>query len=70
MHLGPREILLNASLDFDDGLSAAEVEKAISEFERKIKAKYPSIRRVFIEAQAWRAHEADVQRHEDLDESG
>ena len=25
MHLGPREILLNASLDFDDDLSAADV---------------------------------------------
>lgn len=70
MHLGPREILLNASLDFDDKLSAADVEKAITEFERGIKQKYPAIRRVFIEAQSRRAHEADAQREEDLDASG
>ena len=60
MHLGPDEILLNASLDFQDGLSAETVEAAISEFEATIKQKFPSIRRVFIEAQSWRGHELDV----------
>ena len=60
MHFGPNEILLNASLDFEDGLSAETVEAAISEFEAAIKQKFPSIRRVFIEAQSWRGHELDV----------
>ncbi len=64
MHLGPNDILLNASFDFVPGLSADEVEHAISEFERKIKATYPSIRRVFIEAQGWRGHAADVERQD------
>ncbi|MGI9414595.1 MAG: cation diffusion facilitator family transporter [Hyphomicrobiales bacterium] len=62
MHLGPNDILLNASFDFVQGLSADEVEAAISQFERKIKTAYPSIRRVFIEAQSWRAHAADAEK--------
>ncbi len=61
MHLGPSEILLNASFDFVDGLPAQEVEQAISEFERRIKEKHPSVRRVFIEAQGWSAHVKDVE---------
>ena len=57
MHLGPRDILLNLSLDFRDDLSANDVEAAISALEIEIKAAYPQITRVFIEAQSWRAHE-------------
>lgn len=64
MHFGPNEILLNASFDFVDGLPAEEVEAAISEFEREIKKRHPSIRRVFIEAQGWRAHAQDVETEE------
>jgi cation diffusion facilitator family transporter len=61
MHLGPNEILLNASIDFQDGLSAEDVEAAISEFEAKIKREVPSIRRIFIEAQSWSGHQTDAQ---------
>ncbi|MDA0369681.1 MAG: cation diffusion facilitator family transporter [Proteobacteria bacterium] len=61
MHMGPRDILLNLSLDFDDGLSSEEVETAISAIERRIKAAHPEIRRVFVEAQSWRGHAADVE---------
>lgn len=60
MHLGPDEVLLNASLDFKDGLSAESLEAAISEFENEIKRSFPSIRRVFIEAQSWRGHQLDA----------
>lgn len=61
MHFGPDEILLNVSLDFEDGLPAEAVETAISEFEFAIKSKFPSIRRVFIEAQSWSGHQKDVE---------
>jgi len=60
MHLGPTEILLNASIDFIDELDARDVEFAISEFETEIKKRFPEIRRVFIEAQNWSAHLADL----------
>jgi cation diffusion facilitator family transporter len=58
VHLGPDDVLLNLSVDFASDLSAGQVEAAISELERRIKAAYPEIRRIFIEAQAWRAHRA------------
>ena len=59
MHLGPEEVLLTVSVDFGSDLSADEVERTISEMEQTIKARYSEVRRVFIEAQNWRAHQAD-----------
>jgi divalent metal cation (Fe/Co/Zn/Cd) transporter len=59
MHLGPRDVLLNLSLDFEDRLSSAEVEKTISVLERAIKAAHPEITRVFIEAQSRAGHRRD-----------
>jgi len=61
LHLGPRDILLTVSLDFKDGLSSGQVEKAISDFETRIKEKFPEVTRVFIEAQSWRAHQASTE---------
>ncbi len=58
VHLGPDDVLLNLSLDFASDLSADQVEAAISDLEHRIKAAYPEIRRIFIEAQSWRAHRA------------
>ena len=60
MHLGPNEILLNISVDFVDGLPSEILERAISEFERRIKHEHPAIRRIFIEAQGWRGHDANL----------
>ncbi|MGI9416763.1 MAG: cation diffusion facilitator family transporter [Geminicoccaceae bacterium] len=59
MHLGPEEVLLTISVDFGSDLSADEVERTISEMEQTIKARYSEVKRVFIEAQNWRAHQAD-----------
>jgi cation diffusion facilitator family transporter len=61
MHLGPRDVLLNLSLDFKDRLSSVEVEKTISALEREIKTTYPEITRVFIEAQSRAGHQRDRQ---------
>lgn len=52
MHLGPWDVLLNLSLDFEDQLSASQVEDAVSRMERRIKSIYPEVSRVFIEAQS------------------
>lgn len=56
MHVGPHDILLNLSVDFRDGLSSQEIEAAITHMEKQIKKAHPRVTRVFIEAQAWRAH--------------
>ena len=62
LHLGPEDILLNVSLDFEDDLSSGEVEEAISNLESRIKQMFPEIRRVFIEAQGWGAHRRESNR--------
>ncbi len=59
MHLGPRDILLNLSLDFKDNLSSNNVETTISKLELGIKEKFPEIKRVFIEAQNWMSQNKD-----------
>ena len=59
MHLGPQDVLLTVSVDFGSDMTADQVELAISKMEKDIKGRYPEVKRVFIEAQSWRAHQAD-----------
>lgn len=56
MHLSPEDVLLNLSVDFEDGLSSEAVEEVVTRLEADIKGTYPEVRRVFIEVQSWRAH--------------
>ncbi len=58
MHLGPRDVLLNLSLDFSERLTSSAVEREISELEREIKRAFPLVTRVFIEAQSVGGHRA------------
>ena len=55
MHFGPKDVLLNLSLDFADVLTSRQVEDSISRMESRIKSAFPEITRVFIEAQGARA---------------
>lgn len=52
MHMGPRDVLLNLSLDFRSSLSSDQVEAEVTRLERRIKAAFPEITRVFIEAES------------------
>jgi len=56
MHLGPRDILVAASVDFRDGLPAEDVEATTARIEIAIKERFPSVRRLFLEAQSVEAH--------------
>ena len=56
MHMGPEDVLLNLSVDFRAGLTSDQVETAISGLERRIKAEFSEITRVFVEAQSMQAH--------------
>lgn len=67
IHMGPEDILLNLSLDFADDLSSADVERSISIMEQNIKATFPDVRRVFIEAQSRSGHEAGLEPEEGSD---
>ena len=51
MHIGPDYILANISVDFNDNISAHEIEKSIAEIDVKIKQQHPQIKRIFIEAE-------------------
>ena len=55
MHFGPNEVLVALSLDFEDALQAGEVERIVTRIEAKLKAAYPEIGHVFIEAQSFDA---------------
>lgn len=48
MHLGPKEVLLAASLDLRDQLPGEEIEDAARDLTRRIEAAHPEITRVFL----------------------
>ena len=52
LHMGPEYILVNLSVDFDDGVPAGTVEKIVSELDVAIKAEHPRVKRIFVEVEA------------------
>jgi cation diffusion facilitator family transporter len=58
MHMGPNDVLFAVSLDFVDNLTAGTVENTIYKLEQSIKEEFPEIKRLFIEVQSKRDHEA------------
>jgi cation diffusion facilitator family transporter len=56
MHFGPDDVLAAISLDLHDTLTAAAAERIVSTVERRIKAAYPQVRRIFIEVQSHDGH--------------
>ncbi|GHB34589.1 cation transporter [Pseudovibrio japonicus] len=52
LHIGPNDVLLAASLDFEDALTAGAVEEVIFSLEDTIKRAQPLIGRIFLEVQA------------------
>ncbi|KZL19113.1 Ferrous-iron efflux pump FieF [Pseudovibrio axinellae] len=56
LHLGPNDVLLAASLDFEDALTAGAVEEVIFSLEATIKRSQPLVGRVFLEVQAAQDH--------------
>ena len=51
MHMGPDFILVTLSADFVDSASADAVESQVAELDLQIKARFPRVKRVFIEAE-------------------
>ena len=52
MYFGPHEVLVALDVQFHAGLSAGEVTAAIDRIERLIKADYPDVSRIYIEAES------------------
>ena len=57
MHLAPNDILLALSLDFQDSVKAGRVEETVNQIEQDIKARFPDVKRLFIEVQSQRDHD-------------
>jgi len=54
MHMGPDYILVNIAVDFRDDVAAGDIERTIAELDTRIRERFPKVKRVFIEAEAWR----------------
>ena len=52
MHMGPDFILVNLSVDFQDSLTAENLEQLIAGLSRQIKQEQPLVKKVFIEAES------------------
>jgi len=57
MHMGPDFILVNISIDFDDSIKAGRIEQVIAEIDSRIKQSWPSVKRIFVEAEARKLNE-------------
>jgi divalent metal cation (Fe/Co/Zn/Cd) transporter len=60
MHVGPEFILVNVSVDFADNVPSQDIERVVAAMDREIKRRHPEVKRVFVEAQAWRDHARDA----------
>lgn len=52
MHMGPDYVLATVSADFDDSVSAAEVEAAVDAIREEVTTLFPQVKRIFIEARS------------------
>lgn len=52
MHLGPHDILLALGINFDKDLTSGEVATAIDRIEKEIRAEFPEVKKIFIEAKS------------------
>ena len=52
MHMGPAYVLVNISIDFKDDATAQDLESSIAYLTQRIKADYPEVKRVFVEAES------------------
>lgn len=55
MHMGPDFVLLNISVNFTDEATALELETTIARIDKQIRTDFPTVKRVFVEAEKRRA---------------
>ena len=63
MHMGPNYILVNVSADFAAKASSDEVEGSIAELDKRIKKRFPNVKRIFVEAES-REHFLEIHEEE------
>ncbi len=60
LHMGPSHVIVAISVDFADGIDSRDLESAVTEINRQVKATSTEIRRVFVEAERHGDHFASV----------
>ncbi len=60
MHFGPDQVLLNIDIEFAAELKAQEVAYAVDRLEANIRKKYPMIKSIFIEAEAFKEKKGET----------
>lgn len=60
MHMGPDFVLVNISIDFKDETSAQSLEYSIAQLSQRIKAQYPEVKRIFVEAEERNSYLSEV----------
>jgi hypothetical protein len=50
MYVGVNDVLVTVDLNFDEGTQSADAARAIAAVENQVRARFPMIRRLFIEA--------------------
>ena len=58
LHFGPYDVLLTLSIDFRDDVTSQRIEEIVTEAERRIRKRFPIVRRVFLEVQSRSGHQA------------
>lgn len=62
MHLGPEDVLVAATLDFDNNVPAGTVEATVNRMEAAIRGAYPAVKRIYIETQAAATESVDASK--------
>jgi len=57
MYFGPHDVLLNIDINFKHGATIEEVANAVDRIEKAIRAEFPEIHKIFIEAKSIKAGE-------------
>ena len=67
MHLGPKDVLLNLDVQFQEGLSTEDLVQAVDRLEQAIREKHPEMRRMFLEIERFRRRDGRPARSLDPD---
>jgi divalent metal cation (Fe/Co/Zn/Cd) transporter len=60
MHMGPDFILVNVSIDFRNDIPAGKLEKLIADMDIQIKESFPTVKRIFVEAESRRPKQEEA----------
>lgn len=61
VHLGPRQVVVMLSLDFDDNLPLSDVESATQRIDDQVRAQFPEVFRLFVRPQSRKAARTERQ---------